>query len=102
MLAHEHYQGGKHIFPMMKASIKKELYFDEYPAVNAGIVNWPMSDIRLTSTDTEQLIDLGTHIIKVWINTVMKVLILRLLMVNFVIILLPPLCIGKAISLFLI
>lgn len=66
MLAHEHYQGGKHIFPMMKAAIKKELYFDEYPAVNAGIVNWPMSDIRLTSTDTEQLIDLGTHIIKVW------------------------------------
>ncbi|OTA89140.1 UDP-glucose--hexose-1-phosphate uridylyltransferase [Limosilactobacillus reuteri] len=66
MLAHEHYQGGKHIFPMMKASIKKELHFDEYPAVDAGIVNWPMSDIRLTSTDTEQLIDLGTHIIKVW------------------------------------
>ena len=30
------------------------------------IENWPMSDIRLTSTDTEQLIDLGTHIIKVW------------------------------------
>ena len=66
MLAHEHYQGGKHIFPMMKASIKKELHFAEYPAVNAGIVNWPMCDIRLTSTDTEQLIDLGTHIIKVW------------------------------------
>lgn len=66
MLAHEHYQGGKHIFPMMKASIKKELHFAEYTAVDAGIVNWPMSDIRLTSTDTEQLIDLGTHIIKVW------------------------------------
>lgn len=66
MLAHEHYQGGKHIFPMMKASIKKELHFAEYPAVDAGIVNWPISDIRLTSTDTEQLIDLGTHIIKVW------------------------------------
>ncbi|MCT3198887.1 UDP-glucose--hexose-1-phosphate uridylyltransferase [Limosilactobacillus reuteri] len=66
MLAHEHYQGGKHIFPMMKASIKRELHFAEYPAVDAGIVNWPMSDIRLTSTDTEQLIDLGAHIIKVW------------------------------------
>ena len=63
---------------MMKASIKKELYFDEYPAVNAGIVNWPMSDIRLTSTDTEQLIDLGTHIIKgMGVNTVMKVLTLK-------------------------
>ena len=66
MLAHEHYQGGKHIFPMMKASIKEPLTFADYPAVEAGIVNWPMSDIRLTSADTEQLIDLGTHIIKVW------------------------------------
>ena len=54
------------IFSNEKASIKKELHFAEYPAVDAGIVNWPMSDIRLTSTDTEQLIDLGTHIIKVW------------------------------------
>ncbi|MBB1122491.1 UDP-glucose--hexose-1-phosphate uridylyltransferase [Limosilactobacillus albertensis] len=66
MLAHEHYQGGKHVFPMMKASIKEKLEFKDYPAVEAGIVNWPMSDIRLTSADTEQLIDLGTHIINVW------------------------------------
>lgn len=66
MLAHEHYQGGKHVFPMMKASIKEKLAFKDYPAVEAGIVNWPMSDIRLTSADTEQLIDLGTHIINVW------------------------------------
>ena len=66
MLAHEHYQGGRHIFPMMKATIKKPLKFADYPAVKAGIVNWPMSDIRLTSADTAQLIDLGTHIIDVW------------------------------------
>ena len=66
MLAHEHYQGGRHSFPMMKAAIKKPLTFKDYPAVDAGIVNWPMSDIRLTSTDTAQLIDLGTHIIDVW------------------------------------
>lgn len=66
MLAHEHYQGGRHTFPMMKAEIKKPLDFKDYPAVQAGIVNWPMSDIRLTSTDSEQLINLGTHIIDVW------------------------------------
>lgn len=66
MLAHEHYQGGRHTFPMMKAAIKKPLQFADYPAVEAGIVNWPMSDIRLTSADTTQLIDLGTHIIDVW------------------------------------
>ena len=66
MLAHEHYQGGRHSFPMMKAAIKKPLEFKEYPDVTAGIVNWPMSDIRLISANTAQLIDLGTHIIKVW------------------------------------
>ncbi|MDO4903238.1 MAG: UDP-glucose--hexose-1-phosphate uridylyltransferase [Limosilactobacillus sp.] len=66
MLAHEHYQGGRHTFPMMKAEIKKPLHFDQYPAVEAGVVNWPMSDIRLKSTDSAQLIDLGTHIIDVW------------------------------------
>ena len=66
MLAHEHYQGGRHVFPMMKATIKKPLHFAEYPAVEAGIVNWPMSDLRLTSADAGQLIDLGTHIIDVW------------------------------------
>ena len=66
MLAHEHYQGGRHSFPMMKAAIKQPLDFKDYPEVEAGIVNWPMSDIRLTSADTTQLIDLGTHIIDVW------------------------------------
>ena len=66
MLAHEHYQGGRHSFPMMKAAVKQPLEFKDYPEVEAGIVNWPMSDIRLTSADTTQLIDLGTHIIDVW------------------------------------
>lgn len=66
MLAHEHYQGGKHIFPMMKAKIKQPLKFDNYPNVEAGIVDWPMSDIRLTSSNTTDLVNLGTHIINTW------------------------------------
>lgn len=66
MLAHEHYQGGRHVFPMMKAPIKESMSFKEYPTVQAGIVDWPMSDIRLTSTDTTALVDLGTHIINNW------------------------------------
>lgn len=66
MLAHEHYQGGRHVFPMMKAQIKQELHFADYPTVHAGIVDWPMSDIRLTSTDDLALVNLGTHIINCW------------------------------------
>lgn len=66
MLAHEHYQGGRHTFPMMKAPIKTPIQLADYPDVEAGIVNWPMSDIRLISSDTDQLVEAGTHIMDVW------------------------------------
>lgn len=66
MLAHEHYQGGKHIFPMMKAAIKTPLEFKEYDAVEAGVVNWPMTDIRLMSENSAQLADLSERIMKAW------------------------------------
>lgn len=66
LLSHEHYQGGRHVFPMMKAPIKEALTFKEYPQVEAGIVDWPMSDFRLISTDTTALINLGAHIINSW------------------------------------
>ncbi|KRL95093.1 UDP-glucose--hexose-1-phosphate uridylyltransferase [Limosilactobacillus equigenerosi] len=68
MLAHEHYQGGRHTFPMMKAPIKQAVDFPAYPQVTAGIVDWPMSDLRLQSTDTTALINLGTHIMTTWQN----------------------------------
>ena len=64
MLAHEHYQGGRHIFPMMKAKVKKAVKFNNYPDVEAGIVDWPMSDLRLSSDNSLALIDLGSQIIK--------------------------------------
>lgn len=66
MLAHEHYQGGRHIFPMMKAPLKEKIMFDQYPEVAAGIVDWPMSDLRLSSENTLSLINLGSKIIEIW------------------------------------
>ncbi len=66
MLAHEHYQGGRHVFPLMKAKIKKEVIFDKYPDVKAGIVDWPMSDLRLISKNSLALISLGSKIIDFW------------------------------------
>ncbi len=66
MLAHEHYQGGRHTFPMMKAKIKKVIKFAKYPEIQAGIVDWPMSDLRLSSENSLSLIDLGTKIIAFW------------------------------------
>ncbi|WP_137597651.1 UDP-glucose--hexose-1-phosphate uridylyltransferase [Paucilactobacillus kaifaensis] len=66
MLAHEHYQGGRHIFPMMKAAIRTPFSLAKYPAIDAGIVDWPMTDLRLSSSNTDQLIAAGTEIMAAW------------------------------------
>ncbi|MFR0600623.1 UDP-glucose--hexose-1-phosphate uridylyltransferase [Lactobacillus equicursoris] len=66
LLSHEHYQGGGHRFPMMNAVIKKELTFAQYPDVTGGIVDWPMSDLRLISKNPTSLIALGTEVINKW------------------------------------
>ena len=49
ILSHEHFQGGRYEFPMERAEMEKELRFAQYPDVEAGIVKWPMSTIRLRS-----------------------------------------------------
>lgn len=65
MLSHEHYQGGRHDFPMMKAPIEKSIDLG-IDGVEAGIVKWPMSTIRLTGEDPSQLIEAATEIHNFW------------------------------------
>ena len=55
ILSHDHYQAGRHEFPMAKAPIEKLIKLADYPQVIAGVVKWPMSVIRLQSTDKELL-----------------------------------------------
>ena len=66
ILTHEHYQGGRHTFPMEVAGIKEKVSFDGYSDVETGIVNWPMSVLRLRSEDKERLIALATKILNCW------------------------------------
>ncbi len=68
ILSHEHYQGGRYTFAMTKAPIEKELVFDGFEDVKAGIVKWPMSVIRLASADPERVIALGGKILTAWGN----------------------------------
>ena len=49
ILSHEHFQGGKYTFAMETSPVETEFKIDKYPEVNAGIVKWPMSVIRLSS-----------------------------------------------------
>lgn len=66
ILTHEHYQGGRHTFAMEKAPIETELKFAGYEDIQAGIVKWPMSVIRLRGNSKEDLVDLADKILKTW------------------------------------
>lgn len=66
ILSHDHFQGGHYTFPMEKAGIIKEISFGGYENVKAGIVNWPMSVIRLSGKDTASIVDLADKILGSW------------------------------------
>lgn len=66
ILSHDHFQGGNHTFAMAKAPIETELHFDGFSDVEAGIVKWPMSVIRLRSENTERLVELADKILTCW------------------------------------
>ena len=66
ILSHDHFQGGHYTFAMAKAQIEKELKFDDFEDVEAGIVKWPMSVIRLRADDTDRLIELADKILIAW------------------------------------
>ena len=66
ILSHDHYQGGRYTFAMERAAVEREYSFANYPQVRAGRVKWPMSTLRLTSSDKGTLIDLATAILAAW------------------------------------
>ncbi|WP_283747218.1 UDP-glucose--hexose-1-phosphate uridylyltransferase [Bacillus cereus] len=68
ILSHDHYQAGRHNFPMAKAKVLKTFELCDYPNISCGIVNWPMSVIRLSSSNKEELINASTYIHESWKN----------------------------------
>jgi len=66
ILTHDHYQGGRHVFPMEVAPLQKSFTFEGFESVKAGIVQWPMSVIRLTSDSKEELTNLAEKILLSW------------------------------------
>ena len=66
ILTHDHFQGGNHEFPMAKAPVEKEFIIPGYEDVEAGIVKWPMSVIRLKAENPERIIALADVILNAW------------------------------------
>ena len=66
ILSHDHFQGGNYEFPMARAEIEQKLEFDGFEEIEAGIVNWPMSVIRIKSENTDRLVELADKILLAW------------------------------------
>ncbi len=66
ILSHDHFQGGHYTFAMAKAPIEKEVTIPGYEDVEAGIVKWPLSVVRIRHKDEQRLIDLADHVLKNW------------------------------------
>lgn len=66
ILSHEHFQGGNYTFAMAKAPIETEFELSGYPDVTAGIIKWPMSVIRVSSENRENLVKCCADILEKW------------------------------------
>lgn len=66
ILSHDHFQGGNYEFAMAKAKVETQLIFKDYEDIDAGLVKWPMSVIRLSSPSRDRLIELSDKILDTW------------------------------------
>ena len=66
ILSHDHFQGGHYTFAMETAPVEKEVSFEGFEDIKAGIVKWPMSVLRITGPDKDRLIELADKILVAW------------------------------------
>lgn len=66
ILSHEHFQGGHYTFAMETAPVKEKVVFEGFDDIEAGIVNWPMSVIRLRGADPARIAELADKILGKW------------------------------------
>ena len=66
ILSHDHFQGGHYEFAMAKAPVERSFTVEGFADVTAGVVQWPMSVIRLSGENTERIIALADRILEKW------------------------------------
>ncbi|MGM9536614.1 MAG: UDP-glucose--hexose-1-phosphate uridylyltransferase [Intestinibacter sp.] len=67
ILTHDHYQGGRHHFPIEDAQTIKEVKIKDYD-VKVEMIKWPLSTLRLTGNNSEEMVELSNYILNKWIN----------------------------------
>ena len=66
ILSHDHYQGGDHVFPMMRAQVADTFTMPAFPQVTGEVLRWPMSVLRLRGGERAAVLDAAVHVIDAW------------------------------------
>ncbi len=65
ILTHDHFQGGSYEFPMVRAPFIRQFKLKDFN-VEGGIINWPLSTIRLRCNNRPELVKACTKILGEW------------------------------------
>ncbi len=66
MLSHDHYQAGNFEMPMAKARIRSAFAVPTEPGVSFEWLQWPLTTLRLKSSERERLSAMAAAILQVW------------------------------------
>lgn len=66
ILSHDHFQGGAHEFPMMRAATAETFAMAARPNVGGEVLEWPLSVLRLTAASRDELLGACVHVIDAW------------------------------------
>lgn len=66
ILSHDHFQGGNYEFTMAKAPVERIFSVKGFDDLEAGIVKWPMSVIRIKGKDADRIVALADVILEKW------------------------------------
>lgn len=66
ILSHDHYQGGRHTFPLERAEAEYSIELSDSASVETSVIKWPMSVIRLSGLDKEKVVETADRIMKSW------------------------------------
>ncbi|WP_413374974.1 UDP-glucose--hexose-1-phosphate uridylyltransferase [Alkalihalobacillus sp. 1P02AB] len=66
ILSHDHYQAGHYEFAMTNAPEIDSFKVNAYPEIEAAILKWPLSVIRLKSKQLGKLVDCADNVLQTW------------------------------------
>ncbi len=66
ILSHEHFQGGQYTFAMDNAPVEHSFTIPAFENVEAGLLKWPLSVVRVTSSDRKQLEACCQKVLAAW------------------------------------